>query len=306
MPSPDPDDSNAESPDGGSSPGDTPSSNAPTGGAPAGDALDDPSPGDRSFTTRFEAGWKRANENLPLAAVPVVSSLLNVDAIRRVVAYDGGHFGVKFPLPMTIADLWTFVSLPNQGPGVHVSPTLWLLPVVVAVQSALVAGYLGSVRDLLEGAEYDFAANARRYFLPMLGWQVLVSVPTYALVGLGMAAGPLVLLLIPFYFVAAYLFYATPYLLVVADAGLGEAVSRSLEWGFSGGSYFSFAAGYLLFGVALSVVLSPFVVNLGAIGIVGGLALSAPVALALAFATVEFVAELAAPESSDSAAASQT
>ncbi|MFC4552269.1 MULTISPECIES: hypothetical protein [Halorussus] len=258
----------------------------------------------RSFTARLGAGWERASDHLPLAAVPVLSSVLNVDAIRRVAAFEGGHFGVKFPFPMTVADLWTFVSLPNQGPGVHVSSPLWLFPVFLVVNAALVAGYLGSVADLLRVNEYDFVGNVRRYFLPVLGWQALISAPTFALVGLGLAAGPLVLLAIPLYFVAAYCFYATPYLVVVEGAGLAAALSRSLDWALSGGPYFSFALGYLVFGAVVSAVVTPVVVNLGAVGVVVGTALTAPVALALAFATTEFVADMAAANSGDFAAAS--
>ncbi|WP_158057508.1 hypothetical protein [Halorussus halophilus] len=257
-----------------------------------------PSTDGRSFIDRLGSGWQRATTHLPLAAVPVLTSILNIDAIRRVLSFHGGHFGVKFPFPMTVANLWTFVSLPNQGPGVHVSQILWLFPIIVVVQSALVAGYLGSVHDLLETGEYDFPTNVRRYFLPLLVWQAVVSLPTFALAGLGQAVGPLVLLLVPAYFVAAYLFYATPYLLVVADADLGTALSQSLDWALSGGSYASFAVAYLLFGALFSILVTPFVVNLGAIGIVVGTAVTAPLALALSFATTEFVADLAASQSS--------
>ena len=290
---PDASDGFSESPDDGpGAPVDAPNSSADAGSA------------GRSFTARFGAGWERASDHLPLAAVPVVSSVLNVDAIRRVAAFEGGHFGVKFPFPTTVADLWTFVSLPNQGPGVHISSALWLFLALLVVQSALVAGYLGSVADLLRADEYDFVGNVRRYFLPVLGWQALISTPTFALVGLGLAAGPLVLLAIPLYFVAAYCFYATPYLLVVEGAGLAAALSRSLDWALSGGPYFSFALGYLVFGAVVSAVVTPVVVNLGAVGVVVGAALTAPVALALAFATTEFVADLAAENSPEFAAAS--
>ena len=246
----------------------------------------------RSFATRLGAGWERAVDHLPLAAIPVLSSVANVDGVRRALASDGVHFGLAFRFPPALADLWTFVSLPSQGPGIHVTPALRYLPVLVVVQSVLVAGYLGSVGDVLSTGEYDFARNVKRYFLRVLAYETLVWLPGIAVFGLGLAAGPLALVALPAYFVLGYLFYATPYLFVVADASLGEALGRSYGLALAGGPYFSYAVGYLLFVVGVSVFATPVAVNLGMVGVVVGTALAAPVALAATFATTEFVAEL--------------
>ena len=78
----------------------------------------------------------------------------------------------------------------------------------------------------------------------------------------------------------SYLFYATPYLLVVADASVGEALGWSYEWALAGGSYFTYGAAYLLAVAAASLVGTAVVVNLGALGIGLGAIVSAPVALA--------------------------
>ena len=98
--------------------------------------------------------------------------------------------------------------------------------------------------------------------------------------------------LVPAFLVLSYLFYATPYLLVVADAPVGEALGRSYEWALAGGPYFAYGVAYLLFVAAVSAAGTVVVVNLGAVGILLGAVASAPVALALTFATTEFVAEM--------------
>jgi hypothetical protein len=261
---------------------------------PSTDAPPNPSPPDSgSFVDRVEHGWQRTLEHLPLAVVPVVSSLLAVDNVRRVLEHRGAHFGLTFRFPTALPDLWTFVSVPNQGPGVHVSPSVFLLPVLIVVQSVLVPGLLGSVHEILQTGEYDFPANAKRYFAPVLVYEALVGVVSFTAFGVAVATGPLVLLLVPAFLVLSYLFYATPYLLIVADDSVGEALGRSYEWALAGGPYFAYGVGYLLFVAVLSVFGTAVVVNLGAVGVLLGAAVSAPVGLALTFATTGFVADLA-------------
>jgi hypothetical protein len=263
---------------------------------PSTDATPSLPPSDsRSFRDRFEDGWDRALDNLPLAAVPLVSSLLALDDVRTVLGFRGdGHLGLTFRFPTALPDLWTFVSVPNDGPGFHVSPSLFLLPVLIVVQSVLVAGLLGSVHEVRQTDEYDFASNVEEYFVPVLVYHALVGVVSFGAFGVVVTGIPaLGFLLVVAFLVLSYLFYATPYLLVVADASVGEALGRSYEWGLAGGPYFAYGAAYLLFVVAVSVLGTAVVVNLGALGILLGGVLSAPVALALTFATTGFVAELA-------------
>lgn len=258
---------------------------------------------DESFGERLEAGLGRATDHLPLAVVPLLASLLSVDNVRRVLDFRGVHLGIAFPLPPAVPDLWTFVNVPNQGSGVHVSPTLPLLPVLVVVQAALAAGLLGSVHQVLRKGTYDFSRNAKRYFVPFLAYQALVGVALLATVALGAVAPPLLLLAIPAYLVFAYLFYAAPYLLVVEDLGVVAALARSYGWALAGGAYARFAGGYLLAVAGISVVATAVVVNAGAVGIAVGTIAGAPVALAFAFATTRFVADMAAdgddPEPND-------
>ncbi|NEU56809.1 hypothetical protein [Halorussus sp. MSC15.2] len=247
----------------------------------------------RSFGTRLQVGWERATRNLPLAFVPLLSSLLAPDNLRRVRSYEGNYFGLALQLPSSLPDLWTFVSLPNGEPGIHVSPTLWLLPVLVPLQAALVAGLLGSAHEFTRTGGYDFAANVRRYFVPVLVFVALVRAVALGTGALATAALPVVFLVVPLLLlVLSYVFYATPYLLVVEDASVGEALATSYDWATEGGPYLAYAAGYLLVVFAVSAVGSAFVVNLGVLGAAVGAVVSAPLALALTFTTVEFVADM--------------
>ncbi|UPV74106.1 hypothetical protein M0R89_16395 [Halorussus limi] len=256
-------------------------------------------PDGKSFGTRLEIGWERATDHLPLAAVPLLSSLLAVDNVRRVRSAEGVNIGVSLPFPAALPDLWTFVNVPSPGPGVHFSPTIALLPVQILLQAALVAGLVGSVAEVLRTGRYDFAANARRYFAPMLGFVALVRAVTLALAGPVVAAPLLIVFLIPAFLVLKYLFYATTYLVAVNDDSLADALTRSYRLATAGGPYLSYGAGYLLFAAAVSLVTSAFVVNLGLLGVAVGAVATAPVALALTFATTEFVADLDANERGD-------
>lgn len=248
------------------------------------------------FRARLSDAWRRRDAVLPLAFVPFVSAFLDWSNIVRVIDFRGGHLGINFRFPSAVADVWTFVSVPNQGSAVAGGPTI-LIPVAIAVQAALAAAYLGSLRDATESGEYDVLDNARRYFLRMFGYQLLAVLLVLATVGGGVAGGSgaavlLVIVLIPIYLLLAYLFYATPYLVVIRDAGLIEALRGSYEHAVEAGDYLSFAVQYLVAVALLSIVGTAVVVNLGVVGIIVGAVAAAPVALTLNLATLDFLSDL--------------
>lgn len=260
-----------------------------------------PSTDGRSFTERLGSGWQRATTQLPLAAIPVLSSILDIDSVERMLSADGFSTGMVFRFPTALIDLWSFVRLPSQGPGLH-PPDFTYLPVLVLVQSVLLAGYLGSVDEVRRRGGYDFWQNAKQYSGRILGYQLLVLVPMLVMVGVGFlgfgsplefALSGAVLLSVVGYLLLSYCFYAVPYLLVVRDTGLLTAFSWSLELATKGGPYARYAGGYLVVTAIVSLLVTT-VVGLGAFGIVVGTALTAPLALALSFATTEFVADLTA------------
>ncbi len=251
---------------------------------------------DVAFIPLLERSWKRATGGLlPLVVVPIATGLLAVDELEATLAHDGIHLGVEFAFPAMIVDVWTFVSTPNPD-GVSVSPSLWLVPVVVLVHAILGAGYLGSIRDGLEAESIDFLANVSRYGVRILGYvlavyALLVPVALLALVDPGVAVVA-VLLGIPVGSVLWYLFFATPYLVVLLDVSLLDAAARSYALAIQGGAYFEYAIKYFGFVLVSSVVVSLVAVNLPLVGIFLALVGTAPLALTLNVATMAILRDV--------------
>lgn len=254
------------------------------------------------FTARLSEGFDRAVAHLPLALVPLVTALLATDKIRKVALFDGRHFGLRLGLPVGVVDMWQFVSVPNEtaGVGLPLPESLplaaVLIPLGIVVQAALASAYFGSLREALEIDTFDFVANLRRYFGPFLVYTVLPMLVVLPLALLELSGRrlylPLLVLLVPAFLVAAYLFYATPYLIVLRDVGLLPAARRSFALAVAGGAYFRFAAGYVGFVLGLSLLATAVVVNLGLFGVAIGALGLAPVGLAANATAMRFVADI--------------
>lgn len=243
------------------------------------------------FASLVREAADRFDDLAALAAVPLFTSLLAFDNIERAAA--GGEFdfhaGVAFSFPNAVVDLWTFVSLPAGEPGVRVAEPLWLLLVVFAVQSALTAGYLGSIHRRLDGERIDFLGDVGRYFPRILAYQALAWGVTLLALFVGILTGPFVLLLFPAALVLNYLFFAAPYLIVVRDASVGTAIRESYEWAIDGGGYFAYAVRHLAAVAAVSIPTTLVAVNFGVVGVVLAAVATAPVGLTLSAATTLFV-----------------
>jgi hypothetical protein len=94
------------------------------------------------------------------------------------------------------------------------------------------------------------------------------------------------------FLVAAYLFYATPYLVVLRDAGVVDAARQSYALATRGGPYAAFAAGFALFVLAVSPVATGLVVNLPVVGLPVGILGGSYLGLAANVATMRFLADL--------------
>lgn len=260
-------------------------------------------PPTKRFGARLADGWERALAQPALALVPLVTALLATDRIAAVLAHDGVHAGFQIGLPAAVVDLWQFVGTPGRGLSVNVGgpvdPPLALavLPVVVVLRAALAAGYFGGIRSAVETGSPEFGANARRYFLPFL---LYTAIPVALLLPAALLARsgdpgallPLVVLLVPGVFLATYLFYATPYLVVLRETGLVAAARASLDLALDGGAYLRFALGFAGFVLVVSVAATAVVVNLGAVGLAVGAVAAAPLGLAANVATMRFVADV--------------
>lgn len=262
------------------------------------------------FVTRLSAGLDRADDNLALAGVPLLFALLQTDKLLAIATFDGGHVGFKLGLPLSVVTIWQFVSVPGNGVSVWTGHPIELLPVAVAtvpillvVQTALTAGYFGSLRHALDGEPLGFGDSVRRYFRPFL---VVTVVPFLAVLPLaagalglgsltGSGAAPAVLVIVPAlvgFLIAAYLLYATPYLIVLRDDGVIDAARRSYAFAVEGGPYASYAAGFALFVLLVSPVATALVVNVPLLGLPVGVLGGAYLGLGANFATMRFVADL--------------
>lgn len=259
---------------------------------------------DVAFGNRLREGWGRATGDLlALALIPLLAAMIRIDELLQVLAFDGIHVGVRFAFPAMIVDGWTFISTPTPD-GVHVSPALYLFPLAVVVHGLLGAGYLGSIYEAIstepgggdDSVEFDFVENVVRYGGRLLTYAVLVyslllPFVYVTLVDPGTAVG-LVLLGIPVGLLLWYLFFATPYLVVIADESLIGALGRSFDLATSGGAYVGYAVRYFGFVLVVSLFVTTIAVNLDVVGVVIALVGTAPLGLALNVATVDFLADL--------------
>lgn len=256
-----------------------------------------------SFISRLADGWNGMKAHLPLALVPVITAVLNTDAITNALAVDGWYVGLRLGLPATIVDLWQFVSVPTNGMNIGlIGPdtfplVLFVLPFALVIRAGLAAGYFGSIHDALETSSYAFVANSRRYFIPFLLYTlipILFLLPL-VLVGVGQTPGVfglIVVVLLPISFGLMYLFYATPYLIVLRETDLVTALRASSTLALTGGPYLHFAVGFAAFVFLSSVLATVIVVNFGSVGIAIGVVTVAPIGLTANMTAMRFIADI--------------
>lgn len=172
---------------------------------------------------------------LPLALVPFVTALLNVDDLTATAETDT-VVSVSASFPVYRYDLWSLVDSPDDG-GVSASVPfdslesigliVPLLGAYVLVSGTLSAGYFGSIAEGITTGRYDVAANVRRFAVRMIAMEALVvAVILLAFVPLA-AFPPLFVLAVIALLVLSYLFFPTVYVLVLEDRGIGSAVRRA-------------------------------------------------------------------------------
>ena len=259
------------------------------------------------FTVRLADGWRRAGDQFPLALVPILLAVMQTDSIRQVLAYDGVHVGIKFGVPASVVTIWQFVDPPSTGVSVNAGLPLSLpfavvvVPLVVLLRAGLSAGYFGAIAARLVGRDDDFATSVRAYFLPFLAVTVLpyLFVVPFALgaVGVGGVGGGgailvAILVLTPLLLAVGYLFWATPYLLVLRETGLLAAARGSYRLAVDGGPYLSYTVGYAALVVLVSAVATAVVVNVPAVGLPVGIVGGGFLGLVLNVTTMRFVADV--------------
>lgn len=257
----------------------------------------------------------------PLAVIPLVATLLDVgrlrsllqpatpapqpgDTTRVVISEPDRLFSVTFGVPRPVSTLWSFVNAQPNGVSTgaagfdSVAVFVAALLVTSVVSGLLAAGYLGSIDAALDG-RFDFVAAVQAYGRPLVGFSLLEAAVGLLLFAAGIVAFPLVVLAGIAVFGLAYLFFATPYLVVVADLGLVPALGRAFELATTEGRVLAFFLGYVVVSAVLSVPISALAFAAEPAGLALAVLLSAPVALLLNVATLLFVTDLVTePQSS--------
>lgn len=223
----------------------------------------------------------------PYAVVPFVLSLAAVEKVTSAGA-PGFSVNVKVALPADVATLWTLVDPPARGVTLNTPVPLLALPVFLVVEAAVVAGFLGGIRDAYRGETPGFVAAATDHWLSVLGVRVAQFVVFAGLGGAMLAGGPAgMVLALPVFFLLSYLLWGAPYLVVLRDSDAVTALVESATIAAAGGDYLLFTVGYALAVAVGSVVVSPLVSTAGVAGVVVGAALVAyPSLVGAAAATI--------------------
>lgn len=252
-----------------------------------------------------------------LALVPLFASLSRWRDVVATATRQGFTVSLNFGFPHPIADLWTFVDAPSpDGGGVNVDLPLVLdagfgeslaasALVVLFATGLLMAGYVGSIHQYVETGRYDFLENVTDYGLRMIVFQFGVLLGAVGLFLPVLASPVLLAVVLPLLLVLAYLFYLLPYLVVVEDRSLLEAVDRSTSLASGGGEPLVFFVVYVLLSAAASVPLS-LLANAGFAGVVLAAVLASGYGLVLTTFTVLFVRELVGETAASPAASSTT
>lgn len=253
-----------------------------------------------SISTRLRDSYTSvdAERCWALALVPFLTAFLQATKVARVLAHRGFSLGITLGLPLPVSSLWKFVSVPSSGvtfTGPDTPAGVGFVAIGLLVQGVLTAGYLGSLRHALAGEDRAFLTAVRRYFLPFLGFGLLMValfVPPLVMALSTPASLPLLVVWVPLLFLTGYLVYAAPYLVVLTDEPLVPSLARSVSLATSEGAAFRYAVGYALLVAGISFPATIVAVNFGAVGVVLGAAALAPVCLVFDAMTLHFVDDL--------------
>ncbi|WP_117365669.1 hypothetical protein [Natrarchaeobaculum sulfurireducens] len=274
----------------------------------------------------------RVDDILPFVTVPFALSVLEVEQIERALDPTTASINLEFSLPSPLLTLWDLVDPPEPsgadtqhvGPGASnggqpgatttgtdvsidmpletffpalessLLTVIGIAILVYAVMAGLVtAGYLGGIDRRLRDEPAAIGRCLSQYGPRLVLYHLLVFGAFLAMFPFALALPGLILLAIPVVLVLGYLFYAVPFLIVVADVSLVDAFRRSAQFGLQERAYFWFAIGHALVCAIASIVLSLLVTVGAGVGVLLALVVGPAFALLVTAATVSFVQELA-------------
>lgn len=173
---------------------------------------------------------------LPLALVPLVTTILNASDLLAASRTDG--ISVRASFPVYRYDLWSFVEAPTGGglsvavPFGTVESVVLFVPLLgayVVVSGALSAGYFGAIAEGITTGRFDFAAGVRRFGVRMILLEAVVLVVLAAVFLPLLVVPPLFVAAILAALIVAYLYFPTVYVLTLEDRGIESAARRARE-----------------------------------------------------------------------------
>lgn len=230
------------------------------------------------------------------AVVPFALSLLAFENVVQTATAGGFHVSVKFALPTAIATLWTVFDPPSTGLNFVTPTSLSILPVFVLVEAVLAAGYLGGIHDAAHNRGPSFGENVGEYAVSVLGVRLVeyAVVGTFAFLLVGSGSFALAFVAFPFVFLAGYLLWGAPFLVVARDATAVDAIAWSVSLALEGGRYLTFSLLFALAVAVASLVISPVLSAGGIAAVVLAAALVAFPSLVASAAAMLVVEDVAA------------
>lgn len=254
-----------------------------------------------SITARLSDAFERLSDHdcWNYALVPLLLAALNGRKIRAVLTSPTEiHSGLSVGIPIPATDAWSFVSAPSGGGVTVAGPGLLgvgLFALGVLLQGVVLSVYLGGLVRELRGEPARLGDAFQQYFVRFLGFTLVLLVLFLPPVLSTLAARSLASLVLLWLLVVplgGYLLYAAPYLVVLHDCSLGEALSRSVSLALGGGPYLRYAVGYAVVVLVISIPATLVVANVPVLGILLGVVGLAPVGLVFDTATLLFVADI--------------
>ena len=241
----------------------------------------------------FRSGAKSLGLIIKLAFVNFVLSLINVGGIMSIIQFSGFRVNFMFTLPTVIPTLWDFIGMDPVN-GVSINPGNVLLSALYVVVAAFLQYFYiyYMIRRLINPS---IGVSGRRLIDIFLYNAILLAVVLMIMFTyIGTASMPLTTLLIILYLIAYYFIYGTPYIVVLRNAGLREALNAAVKTAVNG-DYLTFTILYGLITLVLSPVMSAIAYGGKIIGIIVASAMAAPIGLWLSASTLMMMNHLIKP-----------
>lgn len=220
----------------------------------------------------LRVGWQALRQHPGLVVVPIAWDALIWLLILATGRFQGpppGTIPIKAVLPGTLPSGLNLLGLePRLSAGSHLNPMGMLVSLLLAIGSAMVtAGFLHLLTGAVSGLSptWDrFVDGVNRYTGRLLLWN-LITLAVGLVVVIIAAAGPLGFMLGLIAFVVLVAFALVPFVIVLEDLGLGDAIATAPE---RLRAHFGALLLVVLATLAVSFALSAFLATLASSGLI--------------------------------------